>query len=313
LLLSVITACKGTTQKASGPQDKSAKERDDKTPLLRVGARVVTVGDFARMLDDMSPYIRARFRAPERRRELLDSVLEFELLAAEARHRGYDKHADVVRVRKQLMVEEMLKDKVDRQLSEKQFSDEEVKRFYEAHRDEFNKPEEVRVSHILVQSDRQAKQLLEQVKTHPNDLEFFETLARTHSLDEKTKSKGGDLNFFARPEDKKASTQAIPKALAEAAFTLTEPGTVYPKPVKTEQGYHIVFLVRRRAALSRSLTDASRLIRNRLYREERDRRLAALVSTLRKRYTVTENLEALKTVDIQSIEKKPTAAKVAFQ
>src|SRR4051812_16915700 len=61
-----------------------------KQPLVVIGDTTITVGDFADQLADKSPYLRARYTSPERRRELLDELVKFELLAREASRRGLD-------------------------------------------------------------------------------------------------------------------------------------------------------------------------------------------------------------------------------
>src|SRR5581483_10691128 len=59
--------------------------------LARVGEHTITLGDYAAALEHLSRFDRMRYQAPERRRELLEEMVEVELLADEARERGYDK------------------------------------------------------------------------------------------------------------------------------------------------------------------------------------------------------------------------------
>src|SRR5690349_16839339 len=60
-------------------------------PIAKVGATTITVGEFADRLSSQSPYLRARYSSPERKREFLDNMVRFELLAIEAEKRGLDK------------------------------------------------------------------------------------------------------------------------------------------------------------------------------------------------------------------------------
>lgn len=91
---------------------------------------------------------------------------------------------------------------------------------------------EVRARHILVRTQEEAVQILEQLSTGAD----FEVLAQAISIDSKTKDRGGDLGFFGRGR--------MVKELEKAAFEL-EPGQV-KGPVKSDFGWHIVKLEEKR-------------------------------------------------------------------
>src|SRR5262249_45583676 len=59
--------------------------------LARVGDHTITLGDYVAALEHMSQFDRMRYRAPERRKDLLREMIDVMLLADEARERGYDK------------------------------------------------------------------------------------------------------------------------------------------------------------------------------------------------------------------------------
>lgn len=84
---------------------------------------------------------------------------------------------------------------------------------------------EVRASHILVSSEQEANNLLNQIRSGTK----FEDLAMKHSQCPSGKQ-GGDLGFFGRG-------QMVP-AFENAAFSM-EPGQV-SAPVKTQFGYHLI-------------------------------------------------------------------------
>lgn len=133
--------------------------------LVAVGQDVrITVGDFLARMGEQSPFIRARFTTLERKREFLDNLVRFELLAAEALRRGIDRGPDGVElqasVRTQLDSlrkrgapvpdEQLLVKKrrvqafVQRQFSTKDLPappDEEIAAYYDAHLDEFVRPD----------------------------------------------------------------------------------------------------------------------------------------------------------------------------
>ncbi|HEY2736708.1 MAG TPA: peptidyl-prolyl cis-trans isomerase, partial [Polyangiales bacterium] len=49
--------------------------------LVKVGDTKITLGEFAERLGNQLPYLRARYHSPERRREFLENMVRFELLA----------------------------------------------------------------------------------------------------------------------------------------------------------------------------------------------------------------------------------------
>jgi len=58
--------------------------------LAKVGDRTITLGDYVAALEHMDQFDRMRYQSPERRKELLNEMIDLELLANEARQKGYD-------------------------------------------------------------------------------------------------------------------------------------------------------------------------------------------------------------------------------
>lgn len=110
---------------------------------------------------------------------------------------------------------------------EKAMTDDRLKTAYEEYVKNFPEVPEVKVSHILVNDEAQAKDLIKQLK---NGADFAE-LAKENSIDP-TKDKGGDLGYVSKQD------QVIPEFL-EAVFALKD-GGMSKEPLKTEFGYHII-------------------------------------------------------------------------
>lgn len=266
--------------------------------LAKIGDREITVGEFAEKIASKGPFLRARYNSPERRRELLDQMIRFELLAQEADRAGYDELPEVQRTRKQVLIRRFLKTQYEDRIRIEDISDEEVRAYYEAHRDEFNKPEQVRASHILIKSRPTAQRVLRQILDNPNDIRLFRELAERHNEDPETRDRFGDLRFFSRPEERQQDEPDVPPEVARAAFSIAVIGGVYPELVQSERGFHIVKLTGRRAALHRTLEEAARPIRHRLWRERRERAVEELVQRLRQEADVQEDLSLLAEVRI---------------
>ncbi len=132
-------------------------------------------------------------------------------------------------------------------------SDSEVKAFYDANPDKFNKPEEVRASHILITvkpdaddaQKKAARTEIEKIQARIKAGEDFATLAKENSKDPGSKENGGDLGFFTRGQ--------MVKPFEDAAFAL-KPGMV-SDIVETQFGYHIIKVTDRKAAGKYSLDE----------------------------------------------------------
>jgi peptidyl-prolyl cis-trans isomerase C len=118
-LLLLVASCDNCK---NGPKESETEPRygldakEASTPVAKVGDRVITAGDFADRLAEQSPYLRARYTSPERRRELLDNMVRFELLALEAERQGYFDRPEVRRAENRVLVEALLREEIDEKI-----------------------------------------------------------------------------------------------------------------------------------------------------------------------------------------------------
>jgi peptidyl-prolyl cis-trans isomerase C len=125
-------------------------------------------------------------------------------------------------------------------------TDEEAKAFYDKNPDQFQKPEQVRASHILikvaedakpedvVKKEKEAEAVLARVKAG----EDFKKLATEISEDPSAKQNGGDLDFFTKE-------RMVPE-FSEAAFAMKKDDV--SEPVRSKFGYHIIKVTDRKPA-----------------------------------------------------------------
>lgn len=240
--------------------------------VARVDDQVLTLCDFNRRMGHNNPYLRARFNAPEQRRALLQSWVDTELLAAEARARGL---ADEPEVRRfvSLQLARRLEAAVRAEVPPPAVSDDEVRAYYEAHRDEYVTEAQVRASQVVLRSRADAEQVLAEVKARPDDDALFRERARRLSVDLASHAADGDMGFFPR-----AGNGNVVPEVAAAAFALQRNGQIADAVVESAHGgqnhgpgFHVVRLTARRDAIRRTLEEESRRIRARLSREKRER------------------------------------------
>jgi peptidyl-prolyl cis-trans isomerase SurA len=144
-------------------------------------------------------------------------------------------------IRNQIITQEVMREEVQRRV---QFTQGEVERFYDAHKQDYSRPESVKLSEILVSTgdaaagqDDPAK--LDAAKAKADDIEAklhaggdFAQLAKTFS-DGTTATEGGDLGEYKRG--------ALNKVLEDQTFAL-QTGQV-TEPIRTRQGYVILKVV----------------------------------------------------------------------
>jgi len=95
-------ACKKTKGKAKGGGG------DPSQVVAKVDDAVITVGEVQDRINKQSPFVRARYTTNEKKKEFLDSLIRFEVMANEAKRRGFDNDPEVLRVMKQQMISKFL-------------------------------------------------------------------------------------------------------------------------------------------------------------------------------------------------------------
>ncbi len=301
LILAIAVAlggCSKQDEDASAPVEEWPKhgltEAQANEVLVTIGERTITVGEFADRLASQSPYLQARFESPERRREFLDNLVRFELLVYEAKRRGYADQPEIQRARRTAMTQQLIKKEVDTKVKLAEITDEEIQAVYDAKPHEFDRPAQVRASSILIKNRAEAEKVLAEARKL--DIQQFRKLARDKSEDQASRRDGGDLQFFS------ADAENIPKAVRGAAFTLNRVGDVFPNVIKTVEGYHILMLTGKRAALKRTYEQAKRAIRHKLAREKKDAAMEALLERLRKDIEIEVDYDALADVRVNTSE-----------
>jgi hypothetical protein len=197
--------------------------------------------------------------------QLFDQFLDEELLAHLAIDRGLARDATSAAARRRA-IDALLAAELD-----KEPSPEEIAAYYQAHRDEFARPERVRLRQILTEDRATAERALREISGGAD----FAQVARRLSGHAGAASGGfqGEL-----------SREDLPPAFAEVIFSL-RPGEV-SRLVPAEYGFHIFQVVSRSPAEVVPLEQARGEIVEHLRQERADRALAKLVGEARRRYNV---------------------------
>jgi peptidyl-prolyl cis-trans isomerase C len=292
-----------------------ACKKDKAGPAVaHVGGEVITADEFKRRIDEQSPFLRARYGTLERKKELLEALIRNELLAQEAQREGLDKSPAVRDATKRAMIQELIKKQLDEKMSGGDIADAELKAFYEAHLDDYVKPERARVYHIFLpakdakekaQAKAKATALLRdiQAREKKGEVNAFQTIAIKESKDPLSAPMGGDLRFLSKDELAKSHGPE----LANAAFELKNPGDV-AGPFETPAGIEIVKLQVKTVALNRSFDESKETVRGRMARERRSKQYDDFVKRLRDQGNVSIDEVELAKVSAEAPSAAPVAA-----
>ena len=249
---------------------------DPSAVLAKVGDRVITLGEFQTRINRQSPYVRGRYTSLEHKKEFLKNMIRFEVLALEAEKRGLGKDPDAINAMKQVMVQKLMKVQFESTMNPESIPEAELRAYYSANTNLYNKPEEVRVAAIVVRRASAAKKVAAAANAAPGSSnKGFRELVSKHSIDEESKKTGGDLRYFSRQNKK------IPKAVVDAAFALKKTGAV-AGPIKAGGKFYIIKQTARRMPVTKPFEKVADQIRDRVYREKRRRAQRDFIDGLKK-------------------------------
>ncbi len=163
-------------------------------------------------------------------KDFLKLYTDYKLKLRNAWVRGYDKDPEL-----QKEYNDYLKQIGESYITEKKIVEPALRKMYERNK------EEIRVSHILIRTDNKPEKAAESLAVslikRLQKGESFDSLARKYSEHSFTKNDGGDLYYIT------AGQILTP---IEDVMYATPVGKVYPEPVKTSYGYHIIKVTERR-------------------------------------------------------------------
>jgi peptidyl-prolyl cis-trans isomerase C len=183
------------------------------------------------------------------------------------------------RLKEQLTIEKLFRDEVFPQI---RVTDAEVERHYTEHVSEYQAPEQVRVSQIVVGTRDEAVQLRDRLRREPQN---FADLARRLSIAPEGRN-GGDLGYIARGS-------GFPEVF-DLCFAL--PRNVVSDVTPSPYGFHLFKVIDKRPAQRQTLEQVRGQIVERLGREKRARAQVEYLGALRKRATIEIDEKALATV-----------------
>lgn len=213
-----LAACDATKEASQAAKNPAAATVNGKPISQRTVDMIVAQGAASGRPD-----------TPEARKGIIEQLALQMVVADEAIKKGLDKSPEVAEqidaVRQTVLANAYVQDFV----KNTPITDEMVKAEYERIKTMISGTE-YKARHILVEKESDAKEIIAKLKTDPA---AFEKLAMQKSTDTSSKVRGGDLGWF----DLRGMVPEF-----GAAVSKMEKGKFTLEPVKTQFGYHVIWL-----------------------------------------------------------------------
>jgi len=202
--------------------------------LATVNGKNITKQDAETFVAATSPGAHFDALDPSQKSMITNRLIDKELFAEAAKEQGIDKKPEFQRnmekIKEELLVNMWMKEQMDNTV----VSDSEAKEFYDKNIKQFMQKASVHAKHILVKTAEEAKKIIEELKSLSGEAlkKKFIELAKEKSTGP-SGPQGGDLGTFTKG-------QMVPE-FSKAVWAL-KPGEITKEPVKTQFGYHVIYL-----------------------------------------------------------------------
>jgi len=224
---------------------------------------------------------------PEKQSELtkrvVDGLISQELVYEDAKKIGvlksteYKKELEKVLERVKVQLASKVWEK--RQFEQVKVADKDVKAYFNTHPEEFSEKSKVRASHILLKTEKEAKDITKELsglKGGALNAKFAE-LAKAKSTGP-SGPKGGDLGFFGQG-------QMVP-AFNDAVFKMKK-GDLTKAPIKTQFGYHVILVTDKQESKNLPYKEVKGFIEQKLKVEAFKEQMQAKMAELKKKAKIT--------------------------
>ena len=230
---------------------------------------------------------------PEERKEVLDELLDQKALYLEARRQGLDRDPKV----QAQMVQIYLRRQVYNQVRSNDFTEEDLRDFYEAHRDDFIIPEKVRARRLFIKADpirtqAEAEAVAKQAYARiGGKIDNFNEVAAEIS-EGPYRGRGGDLGMITRQ-----GRTGVPDEVVERAFGMQ--GGQISEPFYAGGGYNIVGVMFRREAVERTFEQMRGAVLRRAKAERQSQVYEDTLARLRENAKVDIDQDAVDAIEIR--------------
>jgi parvulin-like peptidyl-prolyl isomerase len=202
--------------------------------LVTVNGKNITKQDAEAFVQATAPNQHFENLNKAQQQMIKERLIEKRLFTDLAKQEGIDKKPEFKRnmekIKEELLVNMWMKEQMDNAV----VSDSEAKEFYEKNKKQFMQKAMAHARHILVKTKEEAQKIIDELKGLKGEAlkKKFIELAKTKSTGP-SGPQGGDLGNFTKG-------QMVPE-FSKAVWAL-KPGEITTEPVKTQFGYHVIYL-----------------------------------------------------------------------
>ena len=245
------------------------------TILASFSGQTITLGEFNLIWEEVPE----EYKLQLDKSMVLDQMISEKLLIQEAKNMGLEEDMDVLeqvkKMTEQILVQALIEKEI---LNKVDANEEEVLDYYEQNKDSFTEKEQVHLYNILLETEEEAQNILEQLKAGEN----FSEIAKTKSTGPSA-AQGGDMGFIS-----KGST--IPEI--DEAISALEIGEL-TDIIKSDFGFHILKITEKKAETVKTLEEVREEIVQTLLPEKQKEAFDNLLEELKGKVEIEINEELL--------------------
>jgi peptidyl-prolyl cis-trans isomerase C len=243
--------------------------------LATVNGKEITQDVVMKFLNDLGPQTAMQFQSPEGIKKVVEELINQEMLYLDAKENNLEEE-ETFKEQLEKFKEGLIKQyAVNKILSVVEVSEDELKDYFEKHKESFKSPESITSSHILVKSEDKANGIIEEIKQGM----AFEEAAKKYSTCP-SKEQGGNLGESTKGK-------MVPE-FEDVAFNM-QVGSV-SEPVKTEFGYHIIKLYDKKEEKNNSFDEVKEQVKAQVLGQKQQQAYIEKTNSLKEKYEVKNNM-----------------------
>jgi len=272
---SSVLADEGTSTTETNPEDVETNLPPE-TILASFGDKTITLGEFNELWEEVPE----EYKLQLDKSMVLDQMISEKLLIQETKNMGLEEDKDVLEQIKKMTEQILVQALIEREILNKvKVNDEEVLEYYEQNKDSFTEKEQVHLYNILLETEEEAQNVLEQLKAG----EDFSEIAIEKSTGPSA-AQGGDLGYLAKGT-------IIPE-IEEVVFALEL--EELSEVIKTDFGFHILKITEKKPESVKTLEEVKEDIIQTLLPDKQKEAFENLLEELKGKAEIEINEEALK-------------------
>ncbi|HAJ33022.1 MAG TPA: hypothetical protein DCK79_06585 [Candidatus Atribacteria bacterium] len=234
---SSVLADEGTSTTETNPEGVESILPPE-TIVASFGGQTITLGEFNQLWEQVPE----EYKLQLDKSMVLDQMISEKLLIQEAKDMGLEEDKDVLEQIKKMTEQILVQALIEREILDKiDVNNEEISEYYKLNKDSFTEKEQVHLYNILLETEEEAKNVLEQLKAG----EDFSEIAIEKSTGPSA-AKGGDLGYLSKGT-------IIPE-IEDVVFSLEL--EELSEVVKTDFGFHILKITDKKPETIKTLEEA---------------------------------------------------------